>query len=82
MTMTAEDVKRVTKISTYQKEFFTVEYFPANKTLTLIVDGTKRNTIELDQAEQEYEKLLLLVKNAFIDLRSPAFSITANDIKN
>lgn len=82
MSLTSEDIKRVTDIAKYSKESFTVEYKAATNTLSLIVDGSKRNQIELDNAEEEYEKLLIYVKNAFIDLRKPALTIKASDIKN
>jgi hypothetical protein len=78
MSLTSEDMKRVTDLAQFSKEFFTVEFRASTNTLSLIVDGSKRNTIELDNAEEEYEKLLVYVKNAFIDFRKPK----ASDIKN
>ena len=70
MTMTADDVRRVTSLAKYIKESFTVEYKNEDNTLTLKVNGTIRNSIQLDNANEEFDKLLNLMKEEFIIFRS------------
>jgi hypothetical protein len=70
MTMTADDVRRVTSLAKYIKESFTVEYKNEDNTLTLKVNGTIRNSIQLDNANEEFDKLLNLIKEEFIIFRS------------
>ena len=68
--MTADDVRRVTSLAKYIKESFTVEYKNEDNTLTLKVNGTIRNSIQLDNANEEFDKLLNLIKEEFIIFRS------------
>jgi hypothetical protein len=70
MTMTADDVRRVTSFSQHIQESFTVEYKNEDNTLTLKVNGTIRNSIQLDNANEEFDKLLNLIKDEFINFRS------------
>lgn len=70
MTMTADDVRRVTSFSQHIQESFTVEYKNEDNTLTLKVNGTIRNSIQLDNANEEFDKLLNLIKEEFIIFRS------------
>jgi hypothetical protein len=70
MTMTADDVRRVTSFSQHIQESFTVEYKNEDNTLTLKVNGTIRNSIQLDNANEEFDKLLNLIKDEFIAFRS------------
>ena len=81
MSLTSEDMKRVTDLAQFSKEFFTVEFRASTNTLSLIVDGSKRNTIELDNAEEEYEKLLEIksdLQKELVELGLKAFSIIKN----
>ena len=68
--MTADDVRRVTSFSQHIQESFTVEYKNEDNTLTLKVNGTIRNSIQLDNANEEFDKLLNLIKDEFINFRS------------
>lgn len=68
--MTADDVRRVTSFSQHIQESFTVEYKNEDNTLTLKVNGTIRNSIQLDNANEEFDKLLNLIKDEFIAFRS------------
>ena len=68
--MTADDVRRVTSFSQHIQESFTVEYKNEDNTLTLKVNGTIRNSIQLDNANEEFDKLLNLIKEEFIIFRS------------
>jgi glutamine phosphoribosylpyrophosphate amidotransferase len=70
MTMTADDVRRVTSFSQHIQESFTVEYKNEDNTLTLKVNGTIRNSIQLDNANEEFDKILNLIKDEFIAFRS------------
>ena len=68
--MTADDVRRVTSFPQHIQESFTVEYKNEDNTLTLKVNGTIRNSIQLDDANEEFDKLLNLIKDEFINFRS------------
>jgi hypothetical protein len=82
MSLTTEDIKRINALKQFNKEFFKVEFNSDDSTLTLTVNGTRRNYIEIKNAEKAFDEVLELVKNFFIDQRSEGFDIKADEIKN
>lgn len=71
MSLTPEDIKRISALKKFSKEYFKVEFDADQKTLTLIVNDTMRNRIDLDDGEQSFDEVLELVKKFFIELRGP-----------
>jgi len=69
MSLTPEDIKRLSALKKFNKEYFKVEFDANQKTLTLIVNDTTRNSIDLDDAEQSFDEVLEVVKQFFINLR-------------
>ena len=69
MSLTPEDIKRISALKKFSKEYFKVEFDADQKTLTLIVNDTMRNRIDLDDGEQSFDEVLEVVKQFFIKLR-------------
>ena len=69
MSLTPEDIKRLSALKKFSKEYFKVEFDADQKTLTLIVNDTTRNSIDLADAEESFDYALEVMKNFFIELR-------------
>jgi hypothetical protein len=71
MSLTPEDIKRLSTLKKFSNEYFKVEFDADQKTLTLIVNDTTRNSIDLADAEESFDDALEVIKNFFIELRGP-----------
>ena len=52
MSLTPEDIKRLSALKKFNKEYFKVEFDANQNSLTLIVNDTTRNRIDLDDGEK------------------------------
>ena len=71
MSLTPEDIKRLSSLKKFSKEYFKVEFDANQNSLTLIVNDTTRNSIDLADAEESFDDALEVIKNFFIELRGP-----------
>lgn len=71
MSLTPEDIKRLSALKKFNKEYFKVEFDANQNSLTLIVNDTTRNRIDLDDGEKSFDDVLEIVKKFFIELRGP-----------
>ena len=71
MSLTPEDIKRLSALKKFNKEYFKVEFDANQNSLTLIVNDTTRNRIDLDGGEKSFDDVLEIVKKFFIELRGP-----------
>jgi|ETNvirenome_6_85_1030632.scaffolds.fasta_scaffold00351_29 hypothetical protein len=71
MTVQPEDIARLERQNPAALEDFTVKLNGVTRVLTLEVNGVERNRIYLDNADDQFEMLLRLVKDQFIAWRAP-----------